>query len=185
MQIAILAGGLATRLRPISTTKPKSMVTIQGRPFLEYQLEFLKNNGIKDILLCVGHLNEQIESYFGDGGQFGVSIRYSKEEGPLLGTAGALRNAIDFLDDTFFVMYGHSYLFLDLKQIRRYFFQFEKSGLMVIYKNDNRYDISNVSINGNIAKNYSKTEQAPDMVYIDYGISLLRKKVLYSVPKND
>jgi MurNAc alpha-1-phosphate uridylyltransferase len=185
MQVAILAGGLATRLRPLTHTIPKSMVMIQGKPFLEYQLDFLKKGGIDDIILCVGHLKEQIESYFGDGSQFGVTIQYSKEEGPLLGTGGALRNARDLLDDTFFVMYGDSYLFLDFKDIWRYFHRFDKSGLMVVYKNEDKYDTSNVSIDGIYVKKYSKTEQTPDMVYIDYGVSILRKKVLESVPVNE
>jgi len=185
MQVAILAGGLATRLRPLTTTTPKSMVMVHGKPFLAYQLDFLKKDGITDIVLCVGHLNEQIESYFGDGSRFGVRIRYSKEEGTLLGTAGALRNALDLLDDTFFVMYGDSYLFLDFKEIWKFFHQFNKSGLMVVYKNENRYDTSNVSINGNFVQHYSKTEKTPDMVYIDYGVSILRKRVLEAVRKNE
>jgi MurNAc alpha-1-phosphate uridylyltransferase len=185
MQAAILAGGLATRLRPLSETIPKSLILIQGKPFLEYQLEFLKKGGITDIVLCVGYLKEQIESYFGNGSRFGVNIRYSKEEGQLLGTAGALKNAVNLLDDVFFVMYGDSYLFLDFQEVWKFFQQFDKSGLMVIYKNENLYDTSNVSVNGNLVKRYSKTEQTSDMVYIDYGISLLRKKVLESVPKND
>jgi NDP-sugar pyrophosphorylase family protein len=185
MQVAILAGGLATRLRPITHTIPKSMVEVQGRPFLEYQLEFLKKGGIDDIVLCVGHLKEQIESHFGNGSSFGVRIRYSKEEEPLLGTAGALRNAIELLDDTFFVMYGDSYLFLDFQEIWRYFHRFNKSGLMVVYENENRYDTSNVSIDGNFVKKYSKTEQTADMVYIDYGVSILQRKVLDILPENE
>ena len=185
MQVAILAGGLATRLRPLTATVPKSMVMVHGKPFLEYQLEFLKKDGIRDIILCVGHLKERIESYFGDGSRFGVTIQYSKEEGPLLGTAGALRNALNLLDDPFFVMYGDSYLFLDFNEIWRFFHKFKKSGLMVVYKNENRYDTSNVSINGNYVQKYSKTEQIPDMVYIDYGVSLLRKKVIESIPTNE
>jgi MurNAc alpha-1-phosphate uridylyltransferase len=185
MQVAILAGGLATRLRPLTTTTPKSMILVYGKPFLEYQLEFLKQDGIKDIVLCVGYLKEKIESYFGNGSQFGVHIQYSVEERSLLGTAGALRNALDLLDDTFFVMYGDSYLFLNFNEIWRYFHQFEKSALMVVYKNENRYDRSNVSINGNFVQNYNKTEQTPDMGYIDYGVSLLRKKVLESIPENE
>jgi MurNAc alpha-1-phosphate uridylyltransferase len=185
MQVAIMAGGLATRLRPLTTTVPKSMITIDGKPFLEYQLEFLKKDGIKDIVLCVGHLKEQIESHFGDGGEFGVKIHYSREEGPLLGTAGALRNALPFLDNSFFVMYGDSYLFLDFVEIWKFFHQFKKSALMVVYKNQNLYDRSNVSINGNFVTKYSKTEQTPDMVFIDYGVSLLRKKVVEAIPENE
>jgi MurNAc alpha-1-phosphate uridylyltransferase len=185
MQAAILAGGLATRLRPVTSTIPKSMILIEGKPFLEYQLDFLKRGGIADIILCVGHLKEQIESSFGDGSRFGVKIRYSREEGPLLGTAGALRNAIDLLDDTFFVMYGDSYLFLDFQEIWRFFHRFHKSGLMVVYKNENRYDTSNVSIEGDLVKNYSKTDRTPGMVYIDYGVSILRKTVLESIPEHE
>ncbi len=185
MQVVILAGGLATRLRPITSSTPKSMVIVQGRPFLEYQLQFLRNNGIKDIVLCVGHLKEQIEFYFADGSQYGVNIKYSKEKGPLLGTAGALKNAFDLLDDIFFVMYGDSYLLLDFKEVWSYFHQFEKSGLMVVYKNNNRYDTSNVSLNGVIVKKYSKTEQDRDMVYIDYGASLLRKTALELIPDDE
>jgi NDP-sugar pyrophosphorylase family protein len=185
MQVAILAGGLATRLRPLTETIPKSMVMVQGRPFLEYQLEFLKKGGITDVLLCVGFLGEQIESHFGDGSRFGVTITYSKEEGGLLGTAGALRNAFDQLDDVFYVMYGDSYLFLDFGEIWRFFHRFNKSGLMVVYKNENKYDTSNVSISGDFVQKYSKTEQTPDMTYIDYGVSLLRKIVIESIPFNE
>jgi MurNAc alpha-1-phosphate uridylyltransferase len=184
MQVAILAGGLATRLRPLTTATPKSLVMVHGKPFLTYQLDFLRKGGIEDIVLCVGHLREQIESYYRDGSEFGVRIRYSKEEGPLLGTAGALRNAFPLLDNTFFVIYGDSYVFLDFAEIWRFFHRFEKSALMVVYKNENRYDRSNVSINGNFVQIYNKTEQTPDMVYIDYGVSLLRKTVLESIPEN-
>lgn len=161
------------------------MVIVQGRPFLEYQLEFLRNNGINEIVLCVGHLKEQIEFYFTDGSRYGVNIRYSKEKGPLLGTAGALKNAFDLLDDIFFVMYGDSYLFLDFKEVWRYFNQFQKFGLMVVYKNNNRYDTSNVSLDGVFVKRYSKTEQDREMIYIDYGVSLIRKMALELIPKDE
>jgi MurNAc alpha-1-phosphate uridylyltransferase len=185
MQAAILAGGLATRLRPLSEAIPKSLILIQGKPFLEYQVEFLKEGGIEDIILCVGHLKEQIESYFGNGSRFGVNIRYSKEKEQLLGTAGALKNAENLLNDVFFVMYGDSYVFLDFREVLKFFYRFDKSGLMVVYKNKNLYDTSNVSIDGNLVKIYSKAEQTSDMVYIDYGVSLLRKRVLELVPKNE
>ena len=105
MQVAILAGGLATRLRPLTQDQPKSMVRVLGRPFLEYQLEFLRRNGITAVVLCIGYLGEQIEGYFGDGGGFGVDIRYSREDKPL-GTAGALKNARGLLADEFFTLYG-------------------------------------------------------------------------------
>ena len=106
MQVAILAGGLATRLRPLTAKIPKSLIQIQSKPFLEYQLEFLKRGGVKDIVLCIGYLGEQIEEYFGNGKKFGVNISYSHEDKNLLGTAGALKNAQNLLQDTFFTMYG-------------------------------------------------------------------------------
>jgi len=184
MQVAILAGGLATRLRPLTDTIPKSLVEICGKPFLEYQLDFLRRGGIEDVVLCVGHQGEKIEGHFGDGRRFGVNIKYSYEKGGLLGTAGALKNAEHMLEDKFFVMYGDSYLFLDFATVMSYFDEFEKPGLMVVYKNYDCYDRSNVAIEGNSVKQYSKKEKTGDMVYIDYGASLLRKQALELVPAN-
>ncbi|MFC2067344.1 NDP-sugar synthase [Chloroflexota bacterium] len=112
MQTVILAGGLATRLGDLTKDNPKSMLKILGKPFMEYQLESLRAGGIEDIVICLGHLREQIESYFGDGREHGVNIRYSYEDN-LLGTAGALKKAEPLLGDIFFTMYGDSYLFLD------------------------------------------------------------------------
>lgn len=184
MQIAILAGGLATRLRPHTEKIPKSLVKIYGKPFLEYQIDLLRKQGIKDIVLCLGYLGEQIQEYFGDGKRFGVKIWYSYEREQLLNTAGALKNAENLLKDEFFVMYGDSYLFLDFHTIASYFHQFKKLALMVVYKNYDRYDKSNIVIEGNLVKKYSKKVKTKDMVYIDYGASLLRKEVLDLVPKN-
>ena len=182
MQIALLAGGLATRLRPLTTEIPKSLVQIDGKPFLEYQLNFLKEGGIKDIVLCVGYLGEQVESHFGDGSRFGVTIKYSHEGKQLLGTAGALKNAERLLEDEFFVMYGDVYLFIDFNAVMSYFHQFNKMGLMLVYKNFNQYDTSNVVIDGNLVKRYSKKRRTKDMVYIDYGTSILTKRALESFP---
>lgn len=184
MQIAILAGGLATRLRALTEKIPKSMVKIYDKPFLEYQIDLLKKQGIKNIVLCIGYLGEQIQEHFGDGKRFGVKIQHSHEGERLLDTAGALKNAENLLKDEFFVMYGDSYLFLDFHTIASYFHQFKKLALMVVYKNYNRYDKSNIVIEGNLVKKYSKKVKTKDMVYIDYGASLLRKKVLDSVPRN-
>jgi NDP-sugar pyrophosphorylase family protein len=184
MQAVILAGGLGTRLKPLTDTIPKSLVEICGKPFLEYQLDFLKKGGIRDIVLCIGHLGDQIERYFGNGSRFGVNLRYSYEKEHLLGTAGALKNAEQLLDEEWFVIYGDSYLFLDFGAIMSYFARFNKLGLMVVYKNYDQYDRSNVSIEGNLVKQYGKKEKTRDMVYIDYGANLLRKKALELVPQN-
>lgn len=183
MQAAILAGGLATRLRPLTESIPKSMVEIFGKPFLEYQLDFLKRNGVKDIVLCIGYLGEIIENYFRDGKQFGVDIRYSREKEKLLGTAGALKNAEDLLQNEFFVMYGDSYLFLDFNAIMSYFKKFDKLSLMVVYRNRDRYGPSNVAVENGYVKEYSKHWKTEEMIFIDYGVSVLRKKALELIPK--
>ena len=112
MQVVILAGGLATRLSDICKDIPKSLVKVANKPFLQYQIEMLKFRGITDILLCLGHLGEQVEFCFGDGSNLGVELCYNYESSPL-GTAGALKDAEHLLDDVFFTLYGDSYLFLD------------------------------------------------------------------------
>ena len=183
MQVAILAGGLATRLRPLTAKIPKSLLQIQSKPFLEYQLDFLKRGGVKDIVLCVGYLGEQIEEYFGNGRRFGVNIKYSYDGDKLLSTAGALKNAHNLLEDTFFTIYGDSYLFLDFSVIMSYFKSQDKLALMTVYKNYNRYDKSNTVIAGNLVKYYSKKEKTEGMVYIEYGANIFKKEVLEFIPE--
>lgn len=184
MQIVILCGGLATRLRPLSEKIAKSMIEIEGKPFLEYQLELLKKNGISDMIFCIGYKGEQIENYFGDGSRFGVKIRYSWEKEKLLGTGGALKKAESLLDEIFFVMYGDSYLPFNFKKSIDYFNKFNKLGLMVVYKNQNRYEKSNLLVKDNLVKQYNKENPTKEMEYIDYGVSIFRKKALKLLPEN-
>lgn len=181
-QMVILAGGLGTRMRPLTERIPKAMIKIRGKPFLEHQLELIKKNGIFDIVLCVGHLSELIQDYFKDGSDFGVSIRYSTETGSLLGTAGALKNAEFLLSDEFLVMYGDSYLPIDYVEVLRHFKESGKRGLMMVYKNQGKYDASNVRIEGGMVVGYDK-RGGIGMEYIDYGLSVLNKKALDHVPK--
>jgi N-acetyl-alpha-D-muramate 1-phosphate uridylyltransferase len=183
MQVLILAGGMGTRLGSLTKNLPKSLVPINNKPFLEYQLEFLKRNNIHDIVLCVGHLGSQIIEQFGDGSSFNVNIRYSIED-ELLGTAGAIKKAGPLLDDVFFTMYGDSYIFLDFRDVMRFFESNDNLALMTVYKNHNLYDRSNTAVKGNLVKKYSKTEISPDMVYIDYGVNVFRKRALDIVPEN-
>ncbi len=161
------------------------MILIDGKPFLQHQLEFLKKEGITDIILCVGNFSEQIETYFSDGKRFGVDIKYSREDERLLGTAGALKNAERFLKKEFFIMYGDSYLFLNFKDVLSHFHRFNKSALMVVYKNFDKYAESNVVVEGGLVKKFDKKHKAKDMVYIDYGVSIFKKKVLDMIPKNE
>lgn len=184
MQVVILAGGLATRLRPLTDTMPKSLVEICGKPFLEYQLDFLKAGGVKNVVLCVGYQGDKIEQTFADGRKFGVNIKYSYEKEQLLGTAGALKNAEHLLGDKFFVVNGDSYLFLDFATVMSYFNELSQLALMVVYKNCDRYDRSNTLIEENLVKQYSKKKKTKGMIYIDYGASILRKKALELVSPN-
>jgi NDP-sugar pyrophosphorylase family protein len=183
MQVAILAGGLATRLGDLTKNQPKSMLQIDGKPFLAYQLEFLRRAGVEDIILCIGHLGEQIEKHFGRGRTYGVNIRYSYDDKPL-GTAGTLRQAEKLLDDPFFIIYGDSYVHLDFGYVMSQFNSQNKLALMTVFKNHNRYDGSNTEIEGNMVKKFSKKEKTSRMVYVEYGVDVFRREVLKMVPAN-
>lgn len=183
VQIIVLAGGLATRLGALTQNTPKSMVKINGKPFLEYQLEMFKQSGFNRVLICLGHLGEQIESYFGDGSRFGIDIKYSYEDKPL-GTAGALKNAALLLDDSFFTIYGDSYISPDFEDIWNVFHSKNKQGLMTVYKNNNLYDSSNTIISEDIVTRYDKCNKTPDMACIEYGLNLFHKDMLARIPKD-
>lgn len=183
MQVAILTGGLATRLGDLTRNQPKSMLKIRGKTFLEYQLELLKRAEIKDIVLCIGHMGEQIERHFGNGRNYGVNIEYSLED-ELLGTAGALKKAEALLNEVFFTMYGDSYLFLDFPAAMRYFQSQNKLALMTVYKNYDRYARSNTVVEGNLVKKFSKKERTEGMVYIEYGANIFNKEALRMIPEN-
>lgn len=182
MQMVILAGGLGTRMRPVTEKVPKSMLLIQGKPFLEYQIDLLRRNGVTDIVLCVGYLAGRIKEYFSDGGEFGVRIRYSEEEERLLGMAGALKKAEPLLWDECLAMNGDSYLPLDYVDVMSYFKKRDKLGLMVVYENRDRFDKSNVVIEGELVKTYDRNRRCPGMIYIDAGFWALRKKALALIP---
>ena len=183
MQVAILTGGLATRLGDLTRNQPKSMLKIQGKTFLEYQLELLRRAGIKNIVLCLGHIGEQIERHFGNGRKYGVNIKYSFED-KLLGTAGALKKAEAWLNDVFFTMYGDSYLFLDFSAAMSYFKSQNKLALMTVYKNYDQYDRSNTVVEGNLVKKFSKRKKTKNMVYIEYGANIFRKGALNMIPES-
>lgn len=182
MQMVILCGGLATRLGEIAKNIPKSMININGKPFLQHQIEKLKKQGITDIVLCVGHLSEIIEEYFGDGSKFGVKIEYSHDGVEPLGPIGALKKAEPYLNDIFFIMYGDSYLSVDFQKVYDFFIQFDKLGCMVVYKNYDKYDKSNLIVKNDMVVGYGDENRTKDMVYIDYGTSILRKNSLNIIP---
>jgi NDP-sugar pyrophosphorylase family protein len=184
MQMVILCGGFATRLGNLTKNIPKSMIDIEGKPFLEYQIENLKNQSIDNIILCVGHLSNKIEEFFGDGNKFGVRIQYSYDGDKALGPFGALKNAESLLENVFFIMYGDSYLTVDFKEVGSYFKTQNKIGLMVVYKNFNKYDKSNILIKDNKVIGYGEKDKTEDMIFIDYGTSIFNKNVLEFIPED-
>jgi N-acetyl-alpha-D-muramate 1-phosphate uridylyltransferase len=183
MQAAILAGGLGTRLRPLTERVPKAMVPINGRPFLEYEVELLKSQGVDDFVLCVGYLGEQIETHFGDGQRYGVKIRYSRDGKELLGPIGALKMAEGMLDGRFFVTYGDAYLRLDYRAMMDALERQGALGLMAVYRNDGKYGRSDVVIKGGRVAEYNKKEAKPGMVWINFGVTALKKAALEGVKK--
>ena len=184
MQIVILCGGKATRLYPLTKKIPKSMMRFEGKPFLEQQLDLLKKNRIFDIVLCVGYKAEQIKKYFGDGKNFGVEIKYSSDKKRLLGTGGALKKAENLLEDSFLVMWGDSYLPFNFQKAIKFFKKSNKPGMMIVFKNLNKYEPSNVEVKNNLVKSYGKKRKTKKMKYIDYGVSIYRKEVLKYLPRN-
>ena len=174
LPVAILAGGLATRLGPITARTPKSLVDVGGRPFAEHQIELLQRHGLTDLVFLVGHLGEQVRDALGDGSRLGVRIAYVFDGPAPLGTGGALRRALPQLGDAFFVLYGDSYLDCDYRAVERVFTASGKSGLMTVCRNDDQWDRSNVLMeNGRIIR-YDKVGRTPDMRHIDYGLGVFK-----------
>jgi len=175
LPVAILAGGLATRLRPITERIPKSLVDVAGRPFAEHQVDLLCRHGITDIVFLVGHLGAMVQHALGDGSRWGVTIRYVFDGPRQLGTGGAIRRAFDALDDPFFVLYGDSYLECDYAAIERAFLESGQSGLMTVCRNDDQWDRSNVLLEDGRILAYDKQGRTPGMRHIDYGLGAFRK----------
>ena len=181
--IVILAGGLGTRLRPITETIPKSLLEVAGEPFIAHQLRELARQGIPNVVICVGNLSEQIEKCVKDGTDYGVSIKYSYETNDLLGTGGAIRNALHLLTDDFFVLYGDSWLEIDYRSVYESFQNSGKTALMTVFRNEGRWDTSNVEMDGESIKLYSKTKQNPRMTHIDYGLGILKPNIFEQYPE--
>src|SRR3990167_11349183 len=119
--VVILAGGLATRLHPVTHTIPKSLVEVNGEPFVAHQLRLLKRNGFNKVIMCIGHLGQNVIEFVGDGSCFGLHVSYSLDGQTLLGTAGAIKKALPLLEKYFFVLYGDSYLPCDYLSVQNYF----------------------------------------------------------------
>jgi N-acetyl-alpha-D-muramate 1-phosphate uridylyltransferase len=185
LTVAILAGGMATRLRPLTDRIPKIMIDVGGRPFSEHQGEFLPRNGVRHVVYCVGHLGEQVQVALGDGQRWGMRFDYVFDGPKLLGTGGALRHARALLGEAFFVLYGDSYLPCDFRAVEDRFLRSGKGGLMTLCRNENRWDRSNVEFAGGVIRRYSKKVQTPGMRHIDFGLGVLRTSVLDHYPEGE
>jgi NDP-sugar pyrophosphorylase family protein len=183
--VAILAGGLATRLRPMTETIPKALVTVAGQPFLAHQLQLLRAAGVRKAILCVSYRGEMIEQEFGDGSSLGMELTYSFDGAELLGTGGALKNALPLLGEQFLVLYGDSYLPIDYAAPAQAFAASGRVGLMTVFRNDNRWEASNVWFEGGEIKRYGKKNQTPEMKHIDYGLGVLYSEALSPWPNGE
>ncbi len=187
MQVVVLLGGLGTRLKEITKNTPKPMIDINGRPFFYYQMELMKWYGFKNFLFCVGYKGSLVEDYFGDGEKFGVRIEYSYDGDKLLGTGGAIRKALELLEEDFLIIYGDSYMDIDYGEVIYNYRVLKdtenKKGLMTVFKNNNLFDKSNVVFKNNSLICYDKVNITSDMDYIDYGISVLNRSVIEVIPE--
>lgn len=185
LPVAILAGGLATRLRPITEKIPKLLVEVAGEPFFTHQIRLLKAAGLTRVVLCVGYLGEMIQQAYGDGSRWGIRIDYSFDGPKLLGTGGALIRALPKLGDAFYVLYGDSYLPIDYLAVGEAFRSSEKLGLMTVFENRERYDASNVWFADGKIKIYDKRAKLPQMQHIDYGLGVFRASAFDGFPRNE
>lgn len=178
LPVAILAGGLATRLRPITEKIPKALIEVAGRPFIAWQLEYLACQGIGRVVMCTGYLGEQIEALVGDGNRFGLEVLYSQDGPVLLGTGGALKQALPLLGEKFFVLYGDSFLPVDFKAVQQAYLASGKQALMTVLENADRWDKSNVLFRDGELIEYNKRAPIPEMAYIDYGLGVMEGNAL-------
>jgi NDP-sugar pyrophosphorylase family protein len=180
--VAILAGGLATRMRPHTERVPKALLDVAGEPFIAHQLRLLRREGISKVVLCLGYLGQQVVDFVGDGSRFGLAVEACFDGDVLLGTGGALKRALPLLGETFFVLYGDSYLVVPMGEVWQRFEAAGQPALMTVYRNEGRWDISNVVYDGDRVAYYSKKDRRPDMAYIDYGLGLLTAGLFEACP---
>ncbi|HOV80019.1 MAG TPA: nucleotidyltransferase family protein [Bacillota bacterium] len=183
--IAILAGGLATRLLPETGTVPKALLEVAGRPFIHHQLKLLKRKGFTQAVICAGHLGEQIRESVQKVNGMGLKIIYSFDGESLLGTGGALLKAAPLLGDVFMVTYGDTYLDTDYGAVLQAFREQNQPGLITVLKNENRWGKSNVLFAGGRIIKYDKRDPTADMKHIDYGLAVLKSRALAGIPAGE
>jgi NDP-sugar pyrophosphorylase family protein len=181
--VIILAGGLATRLRPITEKIPKALVEVGGQPFIAHQLRLLQSYGAHCVVVSAWYKGEMIREFVGNGEQFGLDVQYVFDGDHPLGTAGAIRQALPLLKGPFFVLYGDSYLPCDYADVQEHFDQHTQPGLMTVYRNHGKWDTSNVEMSNDNILCYDKKERTPRMEFIDYGLGMFKPEVFASLPQ--
>jgi NDP-sugar pyrophosphorylase family protein len=180
--VAILAGGMGTRLHALTATLPKALIDVNGEPFIAHQLRLLQSHGVTHVVICAGHLGHMVESFVGGGARFNLRVDFAFDGPRLLGTAGALRRARDKLGPSFFVLYGDSYLPIDYRAVLTAFEASAALGLMTVYRNDGQFDTSNVDFEHGRILDYDKSHRTGRMCHIDYGLAVLDSRALELVP---
>jgi NDP-sugar pyrophosphorylase family protein len=183
MQCLILAGGLATRMRPLTERIPKALIPVEGRPFIDHQLGWLAGHGVTEVVLSIGYRGDELRAHVGEGTAHGLRVRYVDEGTNLRGTAGAVRLALDegALEERFLVTYGDSFLPVDFGDVFRAFLDGGMPALMTVFRNQGRWDQSNVIFDGGKVILYDKlrrTRPEADFTYIDYGLSALERRII-------
>ena len=179
LPIAILAGGFATRLGSLTKDLPKCMLEINGRPFVDWQLDLLVKNGFSNFVFCVSYKSDIVQEYVGDGSSRGISIQYSWDGETQLGTGGAIQKALPILGDKFGVIYGDSYLPTNYLVAEQSFLNSKSQALMTVYKNQNQFDNSNVEFLHGKVVDYEKASTNENMQHIDYGITFFKESVFH------
>jgi MurNAc alpha-1-phosphate uridylyltransferase len=182
LPVAILAGGLATRLGPLACETPKSLLEVAGQPFVHHQLRQLHGQGVRRVVLCVGHLANQIVASVGNGSTFDLEVNYSFDGPDPRGTAGAIQGALTLLGSAFFVLYGDSYLECCYAHVQDAFEAAEKLALMTVFRNEGRWDTSNVDFRDGRILDYDKVASTPAMQHIDYGLGVFDRRAFAAIP---
>jgi NDP-sugar pyrophosphorylase family protein len=170
----ILAGGLGTRLGDIASNLPKAMVPVAGVPFIAHQMELLVRERVKEVVLCLAHMSEQIEEFVGDGSRFGLNVQYSYDGEEHLGTGGAILKALPLVAREFAVLYGDTFLDIDFSAVEQSFQKSGKSALMTVLENRGRWDKSNVLFRDGTIEAYDKQTTSQNFKHIDFGLILFR-----------
>jgi NDP-sugar pyrophosphorylase family protein len=185
LPVIILAGGLATRLRPITERIPKALVEVNGRPFLDHQMRLLAANRVTRAVLSVAYRGEMIEEFLGDGSRYGISVSYSFDGPVYLGTAGAIRKALPQLGPAFLTLYGDSYLTVPFGAVEETFLKSGQQALMTVYRNEGLFDTSNVEFAGGRIVTYDKKARTAAMQHIDYGLGAFQASVFAGLAEGE